>query len=394
MSEIMEKSVPQFRCKFKANDMDTSTRQRTTSHNSSCGSHQQQNQLTRSKMKINVSSYKCRQYRVPLLMVAFIVTMEILLFTSVSHCANAKSYVLNWNSSNPLFRIDNNDHVIDVNKGNLQFEYDQVHIICPYYEPDTNENETERYIIYNVSKAEYESCRITNPNPRIIAICDRPLTRNLVTISFRPFTPQPGGLEFKPGNDYYFISTSSQDDLHRRIGGRCSSSNTKVIFKVFGGNDSAKTTTEPPTFYNNNSNNNNDPARLPPRVDWPINGWKTHHNDDASRSGDSTNIENDHFYKPNESFNNNKNHNIGFGFPSTQRPFYINRDNSNVNSNINGGGSNSINKPTKKTNEYDSRQNEVVKNEELTYNSHAATCTRTHAGVLIVLLGSIVMAIV
>jgi ephrin-B len=104
------------------------------------------------------------------------------------------------------FRIDNNDHVIDVNKGNLQFEYDQVHIICPFYEStDTNENETEKYIIYNVSKVEYETCRITNPNPRIIAICDKPFTTTLVTISFRPFTPQPGGLEFKPGNDYYFI---------------------------------------------------------------------------------------------------------------------------------------------------------------------------------------------
>lgn len=103
------------------------------------------------------------------------------------------------------FRIDNNDHVIDVNKGNLQFEYDQVHIICPYYEPGTNENETEKYIIYNVSKVEYETCRITNPNPRIIAICDKPFNTTLVTISFRPFTPQPGGLEFKPGNDYYFI---------------------------------------------------------------------------------------------------------------------------------------------------------------------------------------------
>ena len=103
------------------------------------------------------------------------------------------------------FRIDNNDHVIDVNKGNLQFEYDQVHIICPYYEPGTYENETEKYIIYNVSKAEYETCRITNANPRIIAICDKPYNVSLVTISFRPFTPQPGGLEFKPGNDYYFI---------------------------------------------------------------------------------------------------------------------------------------------------------------------------------------------
>lgn len=95
--------------------------------------------------------------------------------------------------------------MIDVNKGNLQFEYDQVHIICPYYEPGTNESEAERYIIYNVSKVEYETCRITNPNPRIIAICDKPFNTTLVTISFRPFTPQPGGLEFKPGNDYYFI---------------------------------------------------------------------------------------------------------------------------------------------------------------------------------------------
>lgn len=112
--------------------------------------------------------------------------------------------------SNFRFRIDNNDHVIDVNKGNLQFEYDQVHIICPYYEPGTNENETEKYIIYNVSKVEYETCRITNPNPRIIAICDKPFNTTLVTISFRPFTPQPGGLEFKPGNDYYFICKNFQ----------------------------------------------------------------------------------------------------------------------------------------------------------------------------------------
>lgn len=104
------------------------------------------------------------------------------------------------------FRIDNNDHVIDVNRGNVKFEYDQVHIICPFYEPGmANENETEKYIIYNVSKVEYETCRITNPNPRIIAICDKPFNVTLVTISFRPFTPQPGGLEFKPGNDYYFI---------------------------------------------------------------------------------------------------------------------------------------------------------------------------------------------
>lgn len=139
---------------------------------------------------------------------------------------------MHWNTSNSIFRIDNTDHIIDVNKGNLAFEFDQVHIICPVYEPGTYENETEKYIIYNVSKVEYETCRITNADPRVIAICDKPQKLMFFTITFRPFTPQPGGLEFLPGNDYYFISTSSKDDLYRRIGGRCSTDNMKVVFKV------------------------------------------------------------------------------------------------------------------------------------------------------------------
>ena len=53
-----------------------------------------------------------------------------------------------------------------------------------------------------------------------------------MTITFRSFTPTPGGLEFKPGKDYYFISTSSPDDLYNRIGGRCTTHSMKVIFKV------------------------------------------------------------------------------------------------------------------------------------------------------------------
>ncbi|XP_015929883.1 ephrin-A4 isoform X2 [Parasteatoda tepidariorum] len=136
-----------------------------------------------------------------------------------------------WNSSNPMFRIDNTDHIIDVNKGNIPFEYDQVNIICPVYQPGTKEEEAERYIIYNVSKEEYDSCRITNPESRIIALCDKPHQYMYFTITFRSFTPQPGGLEFRPGQDYYFISTSG-GALDQRIGGRCATHNMKVIFKV------------------------------------------------------------------------------------------------------------------------------------------------------------------
>lgn len=56
-----------------------------------------------------------------------------------------------------------------------------------------------------VSKEEYDTCRITKPNPRIIAVCDKPYKLMFFTITFRSFTPQPGGLEFRPGQDYYFI---------------------------------------------------------------------------------------------------------------------------------------------------------------------------------------------
>lgn len=60
-------------------------------------------------------------------------------------------------------------------------------------------------LLFQVSKEEYDMCRITNPNPRIIAYCDKPYKLMYVTITFRSFTPQPGGLEFQPGQDYYFI---------------------------------------------------------------------------------------------------------------------------------------------------------------------------------------------
>lgn len=56
-----------------------------------------------------------------------------------------------------------------------------------------------------VSKEEYDTCRITNPSPRVIAVCDKPYKLMYFTITFRSFTPQPGGLEFHPGQDYYFI---------------------------------------------------------------------------------------------------------------------------------------------------------------------------------------------
>jgi hypothetical protein len=157
--------------------------------------------------------------------------------------SSKRMYNIYWNATNPMFRIDNTDNVIDVNTGNLPWEYDQANIICPLYRKGTKVADIEKYIIYNVSREEFESCQITSANPRVIAICDKPHDLIYFTITFRSFTPTPGGLEFRPGKDYYFISTSSRNDLYRRVGGRCSSNNMRVVFKVA---DNPMETTVPP----------------------------------------------------------------------------------------------------------------------------------------------------
>ena len=163
--------------------------------------------------------------------------MHLLLVTVLSaiqlSAAVTKTHMVYWNSTNPIFRIDNTDHIVDVNEGNLPWEYDQLNIICP-------QNSLEQHVIYSVSQDEFESCRVTNPRPKIVAICNKPEEFQYFTITFRNFSPTPGGLEFRPGQNYYLISTSTRRDLHRRVGGFCSSHNMKVMFKVLASSADSK----------------------------------------------------------------------------------------------------------------------------------------------------------
>ncbi len=156
-----------------------------------------------------------------------------ILFMMVGRMVAKRSLInIFWNTTSPMFRIDNTDNVIDINQGNLPWEFDQANIICPVYSKDTREEDTEKYIIYSVTREEYENCRINTQNPKVVAVCNKPYQLLYVTITFRSFTPTPGGLEFEPGQDYYWISTSSKRDLYRRIGGRCSTHNMRATFKV------------------------------------------------------------------------------------------------------------------------------------------------------------------
>ena len=142
------------------------------------------------------------------------------------------------------FRIDNTDHIIDVLHGS------QINIICPYYPTPVvtnsddvenadrvakravSEEDMERFIIYIVNKEEYDMCRIMTSQPRIVAQCNAPHERNFFTLTFRSFSPMPGRLEYHPGEDYYFISTSEKGDIHKRVEGMCRTNNMRVVLKV------------------------------------------------------------------------------------------------------------------------------------------------------------------
>ena len=48
------------------------------------------------------------------------VIVRLLLFDVLRQVGAVTVHYLHWNSSNPIFRIDNTDHIVDVNQGNHQ----------------------------------------------------------------------------------------------------------------------------------------------------------------------------------------------------------------------------------------------------------------------------------
>lgn len=132
---------------------------------------------------------------------------------------------LYWNSTNPLF--DQEEVVLGVNEDNHPWQYDQVNLICP-----SGQNTTEEHIVYSVTREEWEECEVQQKKPRIIAICDQPKSFMYFTITFRSFSPSPQQMEFKPGRNYYLISTATQADLYSMSGGWCRSHNMRLVFRV------------------------------------------------------------------------------------------------------------------------------------------------------------------
>jgi len=131
-----------------------------------------------------------------------------------------------WNTSNTLFS-SGTPPTIEVNRDTGPWQFDQINLICP-----SGPENTEKHIIYSVNKEEYEACEVWSATPKIVAVCDKPKNFLYFTITFRYFSPSPRQLEFKPGETYFFISTSEPGNVHTLEGGFCSTNNMKMQFRI------------------------------------------------------------------------------------------------------------------------------------------------------------------
>uniref|UniRef100_A0A1I7XKA3 Ephrin RBD domain-containing protein n=1 Tax=Heterorhabditis bacteriophora TaxID=37862 RepID=A0A1I7XKA3_HETBA len=110
---------------------------------------------------------------------------------------------------------------------------DSLDIICPYYDDGTDPQDTEQSIIYRVSEEDYERCALSS-SVRELGRCTAPYKRDKVKVTFRLMSPNPSGLDYRPGTTYYFISTStgSISGFENPVGGMCASHNLKMVIHV------------------------------------------------------------------------------------------------------------------------------------------------------------------
>ncbi|RMZ96126.1 ephrin-B2 isoform X2 [Brachionus plicatilis] len=168
----------------------------------------------------------------------FFILSLLFLFNNVQCLSNRPIDPIVWSAKNKMFdsrstptdKSVKNDHLIHVRIGEF------LNIICPKYSANSLDNDKAEYhVLYQVSKKEYNECKIDNIQQRVPVLkCDRPYENVKYTLYISKFSPVPDAIEFTPGSKYYFISTSDGtfNGLHNSQGGTCKTHNMKITVKV------------------------------------------------------------------------------------------------------------------------------------------------------------------
>ncbi|KAM8921719.1 ephrin-A4-like [Pelodytes ibericus] len=116
-------------------------------------------------------------------------------------------HAVHWNSTNQRFLKDDYTVRVDMN--------DYLDIYCPHYDPRVPVEHTESFVLYMVDREGYEGCYET-PGAFRRWECNRPHAA-YAPIKFsekiQKFTPFSLGFEFRPGEDYYYISIPNADSV-------------------------------------------------------------------------------------------------------------------------------------------------------------------------------------
>uniref|UniRef100_A0A8D2ZN43 EPH-related receptor tyrosine kinase ligand 7 n=1 Tax=Scophthalmus maximus TaxID=52904 RepID=A0A8D2ZN43_SCOMX len=159
----------------------------------------------------------------------------------------ADRYAVFWNRTNTKFH--RGDYHIDVCIN------DYLDVYCPHYEDTVPEERTERYVLYMVNYDGYSTCDHTFKGFKRWE-CNRPHSPNgplKFSEKFQLFTPFSLGFEFRPGREYYYISSTIAENgrktcLKLKVFVRPSNSCVKTIGvhdRVFDVNVKVDNTLEP-----------------------------------------------------------------------------------------------------------------------------------------------------
>ncbi|XP_071390180.1 ephrin-A5b-like isoform X1 [Centroberyx affinis] len=114
-------------------------------------------------------------------------------------------YAVYWNRTN--IRFYRGDYHIDVCIN------DYLDVYCPHYMDPVSDERAERYVLYMVNYDGYSSCDHTAKGFKRWE-CNRPISPNgplKFSEKFQLFTPFSLGFEFRPGREYYYISSTIDD---------------------------------------------------------------------------------------------------------------------------------------------------------------------------------------
>ncbi|XP_041042495.1 ephrin-A5b isoform X2 [Carcharodon carcharias] len=139
-------------------------------------------------------------------MVVVFVVLWMCVYSQEPSKVVADRYAVYWNNSNPRFL-----------KGDFHIEVcinDYLDVFCPHYDDSVPEDKTERYVLYMVNYDGYSSCDHTSKGFKRWE-CNRPYASNgplKFSEKFQLFTPFSLGFEFRPGREYYYISSAIPDN--------------------------------------------------------------------------------------------------------------------------------------------------------------------------------------